>query len=192
MNLGNRNRNKLIAGAMIIVALLFLLYGCKSTRHYVKVATDTEVTNKEKAIIAPWVMANFPGRDVFIPGKNDTIIEVVQDWEVLGQLNEILDSLIMLPRDTAIKYIKENCKPTKEIVNIIRVDTFRVSNGAEVYNLQQQVATKEVEIKKLEFSNSELLKKANKLKEVRNYLIGVLSLIGFGVIVFVMAKLKVW
>lgn len=172
------------------VKLLLLLFvvSCSTVRHYKKVATDTDVTNKEKAIIAPWVMANFPNRELFVPGKNDTIETWVSDDESIFQLGEIIDSLLMLPKDSIVKVIKDSCR-TKTVI-IRRVDTFKVSNGAEVYNLQQQVAGKESEIKKLELTKSELEKDYNKIRETRNYLIGVLCLIGFVVIVFILARLK--
>lgn len=190
MNLENRSRNKAIAGAAIIVALFFLLFGCKPSRHYVKVATDTDVTTKEKNIIAPWVATHFPVRETFIPGKPDTVIEVVQDWETLGQLNGILDSLLMLPKDTLLKYLKEKCVPKREIVNIRTVDTIQVESGATIFNLQQRLAVCEGEVTLKQNQLDAAVESSEKFKNQRNTFIGILSLIVFAVGVIIAAKLR--
>lgn len=188
MNL--QSRNKAIAGAAIIVALFFLLFGCKPSRHYVKVATDTDVTTKEKGIIAPWVATHFPVRETFIPGKPHTVIEVVHDWETLGQLNDILDSLLMLPKDTVLKYLKENCVPKREVIRIVRTDTVQVESGATIFQLQQRLAVCEGEVTLKQNQLDAAVEDAEKYKIQRNTYIGILALIGFAVGVIIAARLR--
>jgi len=56
------------------LALCVFITACSPLRHYRKVATDTDVTTKKKKIMAPWIMANFPSEDRYVPG--DTLVRI--------------------------------------------------------------------------------------------------------------------
>jgi hypothetical protein len=57
-----------------LLLLSIVIAACNPLRHYQEVATDTDVTTKKKKIMAPWIMANFPTEERYVPG--DTVIRV--------------------------------------------------------------------------------------------------------------------
>jgi hypothetical protein len=180
-----------MAGVLNKSILLFvvLLSSCSLTRHYKKVATDADVTVAKKAIIAPWVATHFPVRLETVT-KVDSFTTVIYDDETMSELNDIIDSLL-INRDTAVKWLKENCVPKTVVKTINFRDTVFQTNGAQLFALQQQIALKESEIAQQVDKVNRLEERVKKVKETRNYLIGVLALIGFGVIVLLLAK-KPW
>lgn len=169
---------------------LVLLSGCSLHKHYKKVATDTNVTTEKKAIIAPWVSINFPVR-VETVTKVDSFETVIYDEAALIEMNAIIDSLL-LNRDTAVKWIKQNCVPRVEKKTITIRDTVFQSNGAQVFALQNQIANLQQETLTKTKAITSLEEKISKAKTTRNYLLGVIALFVFGLIVFILAKLKVW
>lgn len=116
------------------ISLLFL--ACSPTRHYQKVATDTEVTPQKKTIIAPWVAMNFPPKERV---KSDTVYEtlIVQNQEALLELADIIDSLLLKNPDTIYQLLKEKCK-TKVIQRTIR-DTISQMDAATEHFLRSQL-----------------------------------------------------
>lgn len=173
------------------ISILFLfLLGCKATeKTYKKVATDYNVTTEKKAIIAPWVSVHFPPTTEFIFGKSDTLIETVYDEQALSELNEIIDSLLLMPKDSVVKYL-QNYVPKVQKIYVHRTDTLLQEDAGAVFSLKQQlvICDHDVNVKVAELKTME--ERLEKMRGVRNKLIGVLSLIGFGIIVFFLAKLR--
>lgn len=173
-----------------LIIVLALLTGCKATeKTYRKIATDTQVTTEKKNIISPWVSVHFPPTTEFVFGKPDTIVNVVYDELALGELSSIVDSLLMLPKDSVIQYLKGANKT--RTVYVHRTDTLYKEDAGAVYSLKQQLAVCDQDVNMKLTEIKDLKEKVDKVKETRNYLIGVLCLIGFGVIVFFLAKLKI-
>jgi hypothetical protein len=181
---------KVLNKSTFSLLFLVLLSGCSLTRHYKKVATDADVTVAKKAIIAPWVATHFPVR-VETVTKVDSFTTVIYDDETMSELNSIIDSLL-ITRDTAVKWLKENCVPRVERKTIRIRDTVFQTNGAQLFALQNQIALKESEITQQVEKVNRLEERVKKVKETRNYLIGVLALIGIAGIVFLLARLKPW
>src|SRR5574343_172211 len=173
-----------------LIIVLALLTGCKATeKTYRKIATDTHVTTEKKNIISPWVSVHFPNKTEFIFGKPDTIVNVVYDELALGELTSIVDSLLMLPKDSAIKYIQGLSKT--KTVYVHRTDTLYKEDAGMVYSLKQQLAVCDQDVNVKLATVKDLEAKVEKVINTRNMLIGVLSLIGFSVIVFFLAKLRI-
>jgi hypothetical protein len=164
------------------------LSGCSLTKHYKKVATDTQVTSEKKAIIAPWVSVHFPSKTEYIQGKVDTIETLITDDGVISELNAIIDSLLLLPKDSAIRYLHKNCK--EKVIRTVRVDTMYQENGGTIYTLKQQLAVCDYEVVTVRQQLKDSEEKNKKLSNQRNYLIGIISLFVFGIIVFFLAKIK--
>ena len=173
------------------LTFLLLLSGCSLTK-YKKVATDTRVTSEKKAIIAPWVSVHFPTKTEFIQGKTDTIETILTDDNTITELNGIIDSLLVMHKDSVIKYLHENCKEKTKVIRTVRVDTFYNENGGTIYNLKQQLAVCDQEVLGIKESLKVKDEKLKKVTQHRNYAIGVIALFVFAVIVFILAKLKVW
>jgi hypothetical protein len=155
-----------------ILTFIVLLSGCSLTKHYKKVATDTDVTSKEKAIIAPWVSVHFPTKTEYVQGKTDTIETLITDDGVISELNQIIDSLLLLPKDSAIKYLHKNCK--EKVIKTVRVDTVYNENGGTIYSLKQQLAVCDQEVNEQKGKVKSAEEKERKVREQRNYAFGVL------------------
>ncbi len=119
----------------IAIISIALLASCNPLKHYQKVATDTEVTEKKKAVIAPWVHLNFPVIPTFIKGRTDTIIEVQE-----------------LPGDTTTYYERDTLKtpvisPQRVLIKTVyRTDTLRVEGTALSDALRRQLAICSAEV----------------------------------------------
>jgi hypothetical protein len=166
------------------------LIGCNTTKHYKKVATDIDVTLEKKAIIAPWVSVNFPNQTTFIIGKMDTVEKVVYDDDALNQMTEIIDSLLMLPKDSVIKLLKEKCIPVTKTVYLTRVDTVQREDQAKVFVLQQSLARSEAAIVQLNADITQKDAKLDKVKNQRNTFIGISFLFVLSIVIFLYVKLK--
>lgn len=81
------------------VAILIILISCTPTKPYRKVASDTDVTPKKKAIIAPFVSMHFPVRER-VTSDTVRIVDTVYDEKTTYILSTIIDSLIMRGKDT--------------------------------------------------------------------------------------------
>lgn len=173
-------------------SLLFivLLSGCSLTKHYKKVATDSRVTSEKKAIIAPWVSVHFPTRTEFVQGRTDTIETILTDDQTITELNSIIDSLLVMPKDSVIKYLHENCKEKVKVIRTVRVDTVYNENGGTIYNLKQQLAVCDQEVLGIRQELKANDEKLDKVRNQRNYAFGVIALLGFSIIVFFLAKIK--
>lgn len=139
-----------------ILAFLVLTTSCSTTRHYKKVATDSEVTPKKKAIIAPWVSANFPVEESYTKGKDSVTVDTLYNADVVDSLKTELDLLIIAingNRDgeegDSIEYIDVDslkaailakCKGTKVIRTVThRVDTLKQKDGAALFTMKTQL-----------------------------------------------------
>lgn len=178
--------NKLIYSLTFIM----ILSGCNLTKHYKKVATDTDVTLLKKAIIAPWVSVNFPNQTTFIPGQVDTLELIHYDEIALKEMNDIIDSLLMLPRDSVIKLLKEKCIPVTKTVYLTRVDTVQREDQAKVFVLQQSLARSESAIVQLNADITQKESKLDKVKNQRNTFIGISFLFVLSIVIFLYVKLK--
>lgn len=137
------------------ISLLFLLFiSCNSLRHYQKVALDTEVTPKKKAIIAPFVSIHFPVQNKYV--KGETIIDTLNNY----------DTIYIKQNDTIIKQVIQSKLITKKIV-----DTIFMTNEAERYALQETILNYESDIKELQDVNNKQENKINDLKQERNILL---------------------
>ena len=131
----------------LILVILFAS-SCNPLRHYQKVAADTEVTQKKKAVIAPWVSVNFPVTETFIKGKDSIIVDTSYNKEVVDSLEAQLDLLLSLKMDSINvdsikKVIIAACKPVTITKIVSRVDTVVKKDVAAMYSLQQQVSSLE-------------------------------------------------
>ncbi len=171
-----------------ILTFIVLLSGCSLTKHYKKVATDTRVTSDKKAIIAPWVSVHFPTKTEYVKGKTDTIETLITDDVVISELNQIIDSLLLLPKDSAIKYLHKNCK--EKVIRTVRVDTMYQENGGTIYSLKQQLAVCDQEVLGLRQSLKAGEEKLKKVRDQRNYSIGIILLLSFSIVVWFLSKIK--
>jgi PBP1b-binding outer membrane lipoprotein LpoB len=141
---------------ILSVILLFLVFAsCNPTRHYQKVATDTEVTPKKKAIIAPWVSTNFPVEETYTKGKDSVIVDTLYNADVVDSLKTELDLLIIaingsrgddedsiefIDIDSLKASILAKCKGTRTVVKTIsRVDTVKKADGAALFAMKNQL-----------------------------------------------------
>lgn len=174
----------------LFIIVVIALIGCNTTKPYRKIALDTDVTMYKKAIIAPWVSVHFPNQTIFIPGQVDTVEKVVYDEDALSQMNDIIDSLLMLPRDSVIKLLKEKCIPITKTVYLTRVDTVQREDAAKVFVLQQSLSRSESAIVQL---NSDLTQKDIKIRKAntRFYIsLGVIAFFILGIASYLYVKLK--
>lgn len=143
-----------------ISIFLLLLLSCNPLRHYQKVATDTDVTAKKKATIAPFIAIHFPVKEKYV--KGDTIIDTLLKY----------DTSFVKVNDTIIKEITHNKIITKKII-----DTIYMTNEAERYALQETINKYEQDIKELQDKSNKQENKIKDLRDERNILlIGVLIL----------------
>jgi hypothetical protein len=174
----------------LFIIVVIALIGCNTTKHYKKVATDTDVTLYKKAIIAPWVSVNFPNQTTFIAGQVDTVETLVWDEMILNEMNEIIDSLLMLPKDSVIKLLKEKCIPVTKTVYLTRVDTVQREDQAKVFVLQQSLARSEATIIKRDATILDKDAALSKVKNQRNTFIGISFLFVLSLVIFIYVKLK--
>jgi len=127
------------------VTIFLLLFGCNTERHWQKVATDTNVTQRKKAIIAPKVAILFPAREIYLPGEKIITRDTVVDVEGIIELNSIIDSLLYYSNNDSIRtIILERFKPVKVIVREKVVDTIYVPETAKLYSLVNDLEVCEV------------------------------------------------
>jgi len=174
----------------LLIIVVIALIGCNTTKHYKKVSTDTDVTLLKKAIIAPWVSVHFPNQTTFIPGRVDSVEKVVYDEKALSEMNDIIDSLLMLPKDSVIKLLKEKCIPITKTVYLTRVDTVQRDDPAKIFVLQQSLARSEAAIVQLNADITQKEEKLNKVKNQRNTFLGITILFVLAIATFLYVKLK--
>jgi hypothetical protein len=157
---------------ILSVILLFLVFAaCNPTRHYQKVATDTEVTPKKKAIIAPWISANFPVEESYTKGKDSVVIDTLYNADVVDSLQTELDLLIMAINGSrgedgdSIEYIDVDslkaailakCKGKTIVKTTHRVDTVKKADPAALYTMKTQADKCEAKVVLLEERNKQL------------------------------------
>jgi hypothetical protein len=121
------------------IILPVLLVGCGvSLRVYNKVATDKKVTVDKLSIIAPFVAANFPVRETFIQGKSDTTI--IHDTTTETAI--IYDTITKQYDSIQIKKIVSNRL-------ILRIDTIKVKQSSDCYEINNRLLTAELKVKEL-------------------------------------------
>jgi hypothetical protein len=129
----------LIEKVKYLIILPLILAGCGvSLRIYNKVATDSKVTTKKLSIIAPFVAANFPVKEIFIQGKSDTTI--IHDTTTETAI--IYDTITK--RYDSIQF--------KKIVNnrlILRTDTIKVKQSSDCYEINNRLLAAELKVKGL-------------------------------------------
>jgi hypothetical protein len=166
---------------VMLVAIVFAT-SCNPLRHYQKVATDTEVTQKKKAVIAPWVSINFPVTETFIKGKDSIVVDSSYNKEIVDSLEAQLDLLLSsktdsINVDSIKKVIIAACKPVTITKTVTRVDTVVKKDNAAMYSLQQQITKLEANevLQETKYNDAkEQLKKAQKDK--RQYIMYIIIL----------------
>lgn len=151
-----------------LIILPIILAGCGvSVRLYNKIATDPKVTVDKLAILAPFVVANYPTKETFIPGKSDTT--TIHDTTT--QTAIIYDTILKRYDSIKIKTIALNRL-------ILRTDTIMIKEIVDCYAINQRLI------------NAEL--KALELKRWCKWLVIILSAIVTVFILYVFSKLKKW
>lgn len=136
---------------MRYLIVILLLVSCNPTKPYKRVAADPNVTPKKKAIIAPFVSAHFPIKERI---TTDTIrvIDTVYDENTVLILANIIDSMIMVKKDTVIvrdisterrlseqlRLAKKNCGRVITVRETIK-DTIWQEDGATTLLLRDQL-----------------------------------------------------
>lgn len=119
----------------VLVAVSFL--GCK-IYHYKKVAADDDVTQKKKNIISPWVSFHFPVQERRV---SDTTIQIdtIRVDDSADELYKLLDSLLAVPKDSAIRVLREKCveKVVRKVYTIR--DTTYLTDGASLSSLRHAI-----------------------------------------------------
>lgn len=120
-----------------IVILPIILAGCGvSVRLYNKIATDQNVTVDKLSIIAPFVSANFPVKEIFIQGKSDTTI--IHDTTTETAI--IYDTITKQYDSIKIKKIVSNRL-------IYRTDTIRLKSASDCYEINNRLLGAELKVK---------------------------------------------
>jgi len=127
----------LIEKVKYFIILPLILAGCGvSLRIYNKVATDSKVTVDKLSIIAPFVAANFPVKEIFIQGKSDTTI--IHDTTTETAI--IYDTITKRYDSIQIKTIVSNRL-------IHRTDTIKVKQSSECYEINNRLLAAELKVK---------------------------------------------
>ena len=122
-----------------IVILPLILAGCGvSVRLYNKITTDTKVTPQKLAILAPFVAANYPTKETFIVGKSDTT--TIHDTTLTTAI--IYDTILKRYDSIKIKQIAVNRL-------IIRIDTIRVKEITDCYEINKRLVIAEAKVNEL-------------------------------------------
>lgn len=120
-----------------IVILPLIMVGCGvSVRLYKKIASDPSPTVDKLAILAPFVMANFPIKETFIKGKSDTTI--IHDTTLTTAI--IYDTITKRYDSIKIKNIVLNRF-------ILRIDTIRVKETVDCFEINNRLLTSELKVK---------------------------------------------
>ena len=127
----------LIEKVKYFIILPLFLAGCGvSLRIYNKVATDSKVTVDKLSIIAPFVAANFPVKEIFIQGKSDTTII----YDTTTETAIIYDTITKRYDSIQIKTIVSNRL-------IYRTDTIKVKQSSECYEINNRLLAAELKVK---------------------------------------------
>ena len=133
----------------VLLIIVLAMVACTSVRHYAKVAADAHVTIEKKSIIAPFVSTHFPPNFKVV---RDTVIrmDTVVDGMFIYELSKIIDSLIMLPKDTVkvdnprlrarIDSLIVRCGSSVKRTEIY-TDTLYVTDAAKEYALSQFISS---------------------------------------------------
>jgi hypothetical protein len=137
----------LIEKLKYFIILPLILAGCGvSLRIYNKVATDSKVTIDKLSIIAPFVTANFPVKEIFIQGKSDTTI--IHDTTTETAI--IYDTITKQYDSIKIKTIVSNRL-------IYRTDTIRLKSASDCYAINQRLIIAEEKVNQLKAKEQKIL-----------------------------------
>jgi len=184
--------------------VILLLVSCNPTKPYKRVAADPNVTPKKKAIIAPFVSAHFPIKERI---TTDTIrvIDTVYDENTVLVLANIIDSMIMVKKDTVIvrdisterrlseqlRLAKKNCGRIITVRETIK-DTIWQEDGATTLLLRDQIAKMDIRNNSLSYdvdvANKKAASASNRANILLLLLIISLLLLAFVVWVFINSK----
>lgn len=145
----------------LLLAFLLFTMGCSPLRHYKKVATDTEVTPKKKKIMAPWIMANFPSEDRYVPGDTLVRIDTLDRADTIYW--ETVDTL-RIQEPTVTRYItrtitirdtiyRNDPKTKAELFtlrdNLAKAEYRQTAQAEEIADLKIEIGLKQDQVAKL-------------------------------------------
>lgn len=152
---------------LLMLLMLVFSFSCNPLKHYQKVALDTEVTPKKKAVIAPWVATHFAAAPpIYIKGKDSIRVDTAYDNSKIDSLSAKLDSLLGgtdINIDSLKAAIIKDCKPKIITVTKQRVDTIEKESSAQaakIFTINRD----------LDVANSDNVTKELKIKELENAL----------------------
>lgn len=120
-----------------------MLVGCGfSVRLYSKVASDPAPSPQKLAILAPFVAANYPTKETFIQGKNDTTLIHDTSTQIsvyYDTINKRYDSIIY--KQIAVKRL------------IMRIDTIKIKEVVDCFAVSQRLAVADAKVVELKNRN---------------------------------------
>jgi hypothetical protein len=110
---------------MRIIICILLLASCSPLRHYKKVATDPNVTPEKKAVIAPWVVLNFPFQPTY--SKPDTVDILIVDTIQLYSTDTLHDvkNLVQFRDRIVTKVVQRTIRDTVKFESTATIDAIR-------------------------------------------------------------------
>lgn len=181
----------------VLSLILTVLLSCNSLRHYKKVATDTDVTQKELQIITPWVHVHFAPQVEYVPGKEIVVTDTVVDTKAVDSLIRYIKNTPQVNIDSIEAAILATCvtktiKEAKKTVDTIKVpDVALIKAKDNQYNTLHGEYIVAIEQRdKIEREKNEVVAKETKYKTRIAFLTVGIVVILLAIVAYIVLKLK--